>query len=75
MKSTIADRMLLGAAGDEVASTGFAPSSAAASGYDELEVSRRVALGAANMSRIDADDELFATVAGKLLSSWQRSSV
>ena len=66
MESAIADCMLGGAAGDEITATRFAPPAAAASGHNEFEVSRRVPLGAANMSRIDADDEFLAPVPWKL---------
>lgn len=66
VESAIADRMLSGATGGEIATTWFTPAAAATSGYDEFEVSRRGALGDANMSGIDADDEFFAPVPEKL---------
>jgi hypothetical protein len=66
VKSTIADCLLVGAAGDEIATAPFAPSPAAASGHDKLEISRRMLISAANVRRINADDELFASIAGKL---------
>ncbi|ESZ02023.1 hypothetical protein X737_38660 [Mesorhizobium sp. L48C026A00] len=53
MKGAIPDRHLVGTAGDEIAATGFASSTAAASGRDEFEISRQIGLGAAHMSRID----------------------
>lgn len=37
VKSTIADCLLVGAAGDEIATAPFVPSPAAASGHDEFE--------------------------------------
>lgn len=66
MKSAIADCMLLSAAGDEIAAIGFTSSTAAASRHNELETSRRIGLGAANVGRVDADDKLFAPIARKL---------
>ncbi|WP_417426874.1 hypothetical protein [Hoeflea sp.] len=66
VEHAIANCMLGGAIGDEIEATWFASSSAAASGNDELEVSRCIGLGAANMSGIDADDEFLAAIAGKL---------
>ncbi|TIP18503.1 hypothetical protein [Mesorhizobium sp.] len=66
MKSTIADCLLVGAAGDEIATAPFTPSPAAASGHDELEISRRMLVSATNVRRINADDELFAPISGKL---------
>ena len=52
VEGAIADCLLSGATGDEIAATWFASSSAAASGNDELEVSRCIWDGAANMSGI-----------------------
>lgn len=66
VKSTIADCLLVGAAGDEIATAPFAPSPAAASDHDEVEISRRMLISATNVRRINADDELFAPISGKL---------
>ncbi|MFD1973549.1 hypothetical protein ACFSQQ_02160 [Mesorhizobium kowhaii] len=66
VEGSIPDCSLVGVAGHEVAATDITPTAAAASSYNELEVSRGIGIGAANMCRIDADDELFASVAGKL---------
>ncbi|WP_292093319.1 hypothetical protein, partial [Mesorhizobium sp.] len=66
MKGAIPDCPLVGAAGHEIATAAFAPPAAAASGHNELEVARGIGTGAANMRSIDADDELFASIAGKL---------
>ncbi|MBV7522569.1 hypothetical protein [Ensifer sp. ENS12] len=65
MKGAIPDCGSVGA-GDKIAATGFAPTAAAASGHNEFEASRRIGIGTADMSRVDADDEVFASVAGKM---------
>jgi hypothetical protein len=66
VKGAIPYRMLAGVAGSEIPAARIFPSTTTAAGNNDLEISCCVCIGAANMSGIDADDELFASIARKL---------
>jgi hypothetical protein len=58
--------MLIGAGGDEITAAGLAATPTTASGHDQFEVAARLRISAANVGRIDADDEFPAPIARKL---------
>ena len=66
VEGAVANCLLSGATGDEVATTWFASSFATASGNDDLEASRCICVRAASISGLDADDEFLAAIVREL---------